>query len=230
MSTKENKKIECKQIEKKEIVLFDLDGTLTNPMIGITKSVQYALKKFGIEEPDLWNLTKFIGPPLMYSFETFYGFSKEEAAKAVEYYREYYSPTGIFENKAYDGMKELLESLKSRGMILAVATSKPEEYAIRILDHFEMSEYFTYIGGALMNGRTDKAQVISYVLETLSANLDKTIMVGDREHDILGAKKNHLDSIGVLYGYGNRQELEKAGADWIVADVDELREQLIRLN
>lgn len=214
---------------KKQIVLFDLDGTLTDPMIGITKSVQYALKRYGIIETDLWNLTKFIGPPLKESFISFYGLTEEEGEKAVEYYREYYSPTGIFENRVYDGMEELLKTLKEKEWTLCVATSKPEKYAKQILEHFGLESYFDFVGGALMNGRTDKAEVIAYVLKEMNAKKKETVMVGDREHDILGARKNGLDSIGVLYGYGNAEELQRAGANRIVKDVLELKEVLCQL-
>ena len=219
----------AKQMGKKDIVLFDLDGTLTDPMTGITKSVQYALKKQGIIENDLWNLTKFIGPPLKESFQKFYGMSKEEAQKAVEDYREYFSPIGIFENIIYDGMEEMLTKLKKEGMRLCVATSKPEEFAKRILEHFQLEEYFEFVGGALMDGRTNKAEVIAYVLSEIKAEKEQTIMVGDREHDILGAKKNGIESIGVLYGYGDKNELQDAGADLIVEDVTQLREILCKM-
>lgn len=219
----------AKQMGKKDIVLFDLDGTLTDPMTGITKSVQYALKKQGIIENDLWNLTKFIGPPLKESFQKFYGMSKEEAQKAVEDYREYFSPIGIFENIVYDGMEEMLTKLKKEGMRLCVATSKPEEFAKRILEHFQLEEYFEFVGGALMDGRTNKAEVIAYVLSEIKAEKEQTIMVGDREHDILGAKKNGIESIGVLYGYGDKNELQDAGADLIVEDVTQLREILCKM-
>lgn len=217
------------KMEKKEIILFDLDGTLTDPMIGITKSVQYALKKFEIIEEDLWNLTKFIGPPLVDSFMRFYGFSEEEGKKGVEYYREYFAPTGIFENEVYEGMEEMLQALQQKGMTLAVATSKPEEFARRILKHFHLEEYFTFAGGALMDGRTKKAEVIEYVLGKLEAEKSKTVMVGDREHDIWGAKQNGIESIGVLYGYGNQKELEEAGADIIVETVSQLKELLLSI-
>lgn len=215
--------------EKKKVILFDLDGTLTDPMIGITKSVQYALKKYGIIEEDLWNLTKFIGPPLKESFMEFYGFSEEEGQKAVEYYREYYAPVGIYENKVYEGLEEMLAALKEKGLSLCVATSKPERFAKMILDHFHLDSYFDLIGGALMDGRTDKAEVISYVLDQLDTKKEKVVMVGDREHDILGAKKNGLDSIGVLFGYGNEEELKEAGADWIAKDMTELGSILLTL-
>ena len=213
----------------KNIVLFDLDGTLTDPMTGITKSVQYALKKFGIIEADLWNLTKFIGPPLTESFMNFYGFSEEEGKQAVEYYREYYSPTGIFENKVYDGLESMLQTLKDEKRTLAVATSKPEAFANRILEYFHLDSYFDFIGGALMNGRTDKAEVIAYVLGELEAEKKEAVMVGDREHDIKGAKKNGLCSIGVLYGYGTKAELQKAGADYLVSDMQELEQLLLSI-
>mgnify|MGYP003294381100 CR=1 FL=1 len=128
-------------LNKKNRILFDLDGTLTDPMIGITKSVQYALKKYGIIEENLWNLTKFIGPPLSNSFREFYGFSEEESHRAVEYYREYFAPTGKFENVVYDGIPEMLAALKKEGFVLAVATSKPEVFAKDILEHFELDRY-----------------------------------------------------------------------------------------
>ena len=215
--------------EKKKVILFDLDGTLTDPMIGITKSVQYALKKYGIIEEDLWNLTKFIGPPLKESFMEFYGFSEEEGQKAVEYYREYYAPVGIYENQVYEGLEKMLAALKEKGLSLCVATSKPERFAKMILDHFHLDSYFDLIGGALMDGRTDKAEVISYVLAQLDTKKEKVVMVGDREHDVLGARKNGLDSIGVLFGYGNEEELKEAGADWIAKDMTELGNLLLNL-
>lgn len=217
------------QMGKKDTVLFDLDGTLTDPMIGITKSVQYALKKQGMIEENLWNLTKFIGPPLKESFMKFYGMSEERAKMAVEDYREYFSPTGIFENVVYDGMEEMLTKLKKEGMTLCVATSKPEEFAKRILEHFHLEKYFDFVGGALMDGRTNKAEVIAYVLSEIKAEKKRTVMVGDREHDILGAKKNEIDSIGILYGYGDKEELQNAGANLIVKDVEALKNLLCEL-
>lgn len=216
-------------LNKKNTILFDLDGTLTDPMVGITKSVQYALKKYGIIEEDLWNLTKFIGPPLSQSFRKFYGFSEEESHRAVEYYREYFAPTGKFENVVYDGIPEMLAALKDAGFVLAVATSKPEVFAKDILEHFNLDQYFDFIGGALLHGRTDKAEVVSYVLENLDADKETTVMIGDREHDILGAAKNGLNSIGVLYGYGDKAEHVAAGADYIVENVDALKSYLLSL-
>jgi len=215
--------------KRKTTILFDLDGTLTDPMMGITKSVQYALKKHGIIEKDLWNLTKFIGPPLMDSFQRYYGFSEEEARQAVVDYREYFAPTGKFENIVYDGIPEMLQALKEQGFVLAVATSKPEVFAKDILVHFDLEQYFDFVGGALLTGRTDKAEVIAYVLKHLGVEKKDVIMIGDREHDIIGAAKNQLDSVGVLYGYGDRAEHEACGAGWIVDTVDELKRYLLSL-
>lgn len=198
-----------------QTVLFDLDGTLTDPGEGITNSVVYALKKYGIQVPDKTELYKFIGPPLHESFQVFYGFSKEKALKAVDYYREYYSKTGIFENKVYDGIKETLHTLKDSGRILIVATSKPEKFAKQILEHFHLAECFSFTAGANMDGtRTKKDEVISYALNSCRiTEYSDVVMVGDREHDIQGAAKCHIDSIGVLYGYGTQQELKDAGAN-----------------
>ena len=200
-----------------QTVLFDLDGTLTDPGEGITNSVVYALKKYGIEVPDKTELYKFIGPPLHESFQVFYGFSKEKALEAVNYYREYYSKTGIFENKIYDGIKDTLHTLEDSGRILVVATSKPEKFAKQILEHFHLAEYFSFTAGANMDGtRTSKDEVISYALNSCKiTEYSNVVMVGDREHDILGAAKCSIDSIGVLYGYGTQQELRNAGADYL---------------
>ena len=209
---------------KYEVVLFDLDGTLTDPGAGITNSVAYALKKYGILTEDRTKLYKFIGPPLHESFEVFYGFSEEQAKEAVDYYREYYSDRGIFENVVYEGIKELLVQLKEAGKTLLVATSKPEMFARMILEHFGLTKYFDYIAGANMDGsRTRKDEVILYALmEGDVTDLSKAVMIGDREHDILGAKKVGVDSAGVLYGYGSLEELRAAGADYIVERVEDI--------
>ena len=172
-------------------ILFDLDGTLTNSELGITNSVAYALKKFDIEVKDKKELTIFIGPPLRSSFESFYGFSKEKSLQAVEYYREYFSEKGLYENKVYENIPELLASLKQSGKKLAVATSKPEKFSIQILKHFGLYDYFDFVAGATMDGsRSKKADVIGYALESMEIeNLSETIMVGDRKHDVIGAQK-----------------------------------------
>lgn len=207
-------------------MLFDLDGTLTNPGLGITNSVAYALKKYGIDVKDRTELYKFIGPPLLNSFQDYYGFSEEQAVQAVEYYREYYQKTGIYENYVYEGIPELLKELTAEGITLLVATSKPEPFARLIMEHYHLAEYFTYIAGATMDNKTrvKKADVIRYAMQNCEAeDKEKLVMVGDRKHDILGTKEVGIDSIGVLFGYGDREELEQAGATYIAETVEAIR-------
>ena len=201
-----------------QTVLFDLDGTLTDPGEGITNSVVYALKKYGIHISDRTKLYKFIGPPLQESFEIFYGFPEEKAREAVAYNRKHYSKTGIFENKVYDGMEDALKKLKASGKKLVVATAKPELFANQILEHFHLSEYFSFVAGANMDGtRTKKDEVIAFALESCQiTDCSNVVMVGDREHDVFGAAKFGIDAIGVLYGYGTKEELEGAGAAYLV--------------
>lgn len=210
-------------------ILFDLDGTLTDPGLGITNSVMYALDRFGIHESDRTKLYPFIGPPLWDSFMRFYGMSRDQAEEAVRVYREYYGDRGLLENSVYPGIPQMLAALKAQGKTLAVATSKPEGFSRQILDHFELSQYFDRIAGASMDrSRSRKADVIRYALEGLSADPATTVMVGDREHDVLGAKELGLPCVGVLYGYGDRPELEAAGAAAIAADPVELLALLSR--
>lgn len=213
---------------KKQQILFDLDGTLTDPMIGITKSVQYALRAYGIQVERLEDLCPFIGPPLRDSFMKYYGFDPDQATEAIWKYREYFSVTGLYENKEYAGIKEMLAALRDEGKKLYVATSKPELFAKKILEHFQMAEYFTFIGGASMDEtRVKKGDVIGYVLEENQiTDLSQVVMVGDREHDVIGAKEAGIESVGVLYGYGSREELEEAGANEIVSTVEALRNLL----
>ncbi len=217
------------KMNDKKYILFDLDGTLTDPMVGITKSVQYALKSYGIEEADLKQLTPFIGPPLKDSFMKYYNFSEKQAGEAIQRYREYFTAAGMFENRVYHGVIQLLEGLKNAGKILAVATSKPELLAKQILEHFQLSEYFAFIGGASMDEtRVRKEDVISYVRKAMDISaVEDAVMIGDREHDIFGARKNKMDAIGVLFGYGSRQELEAAGAERIAASIGELERMLL---
>lgn len=211
----------------KQYLLFDLDGTLTDPMVGITFSVQYALEKFGIHVRYLKELIPFIGPPLAESFQKFYGFSKEDAEKAIQYYREYYAPKGIFENEVYEGIPEMLAHLTEAGFTLLVATSKPTVFARKVLKHFGMEDYFSFVGGSELDGsRTKKAEVISYILKTCGIEAKEAIMIGDRRHDIEGGKACGLESVGVLYGYGTEQELTEAGADHIIRTVAELEDYL----
>lgn len=198
-------------------LLFDLDGTLTDPGLGITNSVMYALQKFGIKVEDRTSLYKFIGPPLRDSFEAFYGFSREDSELAVQYYREYFKDKGLYENEVYDGIEDLLIQLKERDRTLLVATSKPEPFAIKILQHFNLYDYFDFVAGATMDEtRNNKADIIQYALESYNIEKSSAVMIGDRDHDIIGAKENNLDSIGVLYGYGSRDELKNAGAMFLV--------------
>ena len=204
-------------------ILFDLDGTLTDPFNGITKSVRYSLKKFGIDS-ELEPLKRFIGPPLINSYMEFFGFDRERAELAVKYYREYYTKDGMFDNRVYDGIPELLARLKSRGQELILATSKPIVFANMIMERFDLAKYFDYSFGCELDGRrTKKAEVIAWALENHPIDTDSAIMVGDRRHDVEGAHENKLPCVGILWGYGDRDELAAAGADFIVSDMDELR-------
>ncbi|HBM74888.1 MAG TPA: phosphoglycolate phosphatase [Clostridiaceae bacterium] len=213
-----------------DVILFDLDGTLTDSKIGITKSAQYALSKFNIIEDDLDKLEPFIGPPLTESFMEFYNFTLDEAKQAIGYYREYFKDKGIFENKPYDGIEDMLKDLKKAGCDLAVATSKPTVFSERILKHFNIDGYFEFIAGSELDGtRVKKADVIEYAISQLHCTKkEKIVMVGDRKHDVLGAKANKIDCISVLYGYGSIRELKEAGPKYIVNTVQRLKELLLR--
>ena len=211
-------------------VLFDLDGTLTDPAEGITNSIVYALNKFGISVWDKRDLYKFIGPPLSDSFVKYYGFSHENANLAITYYREYFAPNGLYENTVYKGIEDMLGFLADKGVKLIVATSKPERYAREILAHFALDRYFDDIVGATMDEkRNTKDAVIAYAIEKCKIDPKKAIMVGDRLHDVLGAKENGIRSVGVLYGFGSYDELSNAGADMIVGDVEQLKNTLSEL-
>lgn len=192
-------------------ILFDLDGTLTDPAEGITNSVAYALNRYGIKVEDKKQLYSFIGPPLVDSFANFYGFSKEKSREAVDVYREYFAGKGIFENKVYDGVREMLNNLKKAGFKLAVASSKPELYVRRILERFDLEKYFCFVGGATMDEtRVAKNQVIEYVLKNMGVTeKKKVLMVGDRKFDVLGARQMGIDALAVLYGYGTNDEFRE---------------------
>ena len=216
-------------MKKYQYALFDLDGTLTDSANGIINSVSYALSKFGINTVDRSQLKCFIGPPLIDSFESFCGFSHDKAAKAVEYYREYFKDTGIFENSLYQGIPELLKTLYDEGITLIIATSKPEIFAKRIAAHFDIEKYFSSIIGATMDGTLSaKEDIISHVLKTQGI-VDKSsaIMIGDRHHDIEGAVTNGIASIGVLYGYGSLDELVSSGATYTVDNPNSIKNILI---
>lgn len=216
-------------MKKYQYLLFDLDGTLTDPFEGITKSVRYALNAFGIVDEPLEKLKKFIGPPLKESFMEFYGFSEEDATKAVEKYRERFSVTGIFENRLYDGIPEMLQNLKASGYVLAIASSKPTVFVEQILEHFHIKNDFDNVTGSFLDGRrTKKSEVIEAVVADLGiSDRGKALMIGDRYHDVEGAKEAGMDCVGVAFGYGGRQELEAAGAVAVVDSVEALREWLL---
>ena len=213
----------------KQYIMFDLDGTLTDPKEGITKSVQYSLKHFGITVENLDDLVNFIGPPLWDSYKKYYNFSESDANTAVQKYREYFSERGIFENVIYEGIDSLLANLKTNGKIIILATSKPAVFAEKILRHFDIYKYFEFISGAELDGRrSEKQESINYAIDNCKINsLDTVVMIGDRGLDIIGAKKTGIASIGVLYGYGSYEELNNAGADYIVSSVSELNNILI---
>lgn len=211
-----------------QTLLFDLDGTLTDPKVGITKSIQHALKKYGIVEEDLDRLEPFIGPPLADSFMEFYGFNEKKAYEAVEYYREYFSERGMYENELYDGIKELLDRLIEKKCRIMLATSKPTFFAEKILAYFEIDHYFEYVCGSHLDGRrTDKAEIIQHIFDVKKIDTEKTVMIGDRKFDIIGAQKNGIDSIAVGYGYGTAEELQAAGPTYFVHSVQQLKELLL---
>ena len=209
-------------------LFFDLDGTLTDPMQGITRSVQYALRHFGIDEPDLRKLCPFIGPPLADSFRERYGMSDAEAAEAVAKYREYYAPKGIFENDIYPGIPELLAATAAAGCVNVMATSKPTPFAERIAEHFGFARYFRLVSGSTLDGtRTTKSDVIRHALGTLGIAPQEAVMIGDRRHDVEGAAATGLAAIGVLWGYGSREELQTAKPAFIAEDIPALRQLLL---
>lgn len=203
-------------MKDKKYILFDLDGTISDNSAGIIGGVKYTLEYYNREIPDDKTLNCFIGPPLTDAFEKYCGFTPETSPDAVKKYREYFRETGIFQNVIYDGITDVFDELKKLGKVLFIATSKPEEFAARIAKHFGIDGYFEFIGGATFDGsRGVKSDVIRYVIDKYSLEKEDTVMVGDRNHDILGAKEAGIDSIGVLYGFGDADELEKAGADAI---------------
>lgn len=212
--------------------LFDLDGTLTDPGPGITNCVAYALEKFDIFPKNREELYPYIGPPLTYSFQEFHGLSAEQAEQALLFYRERFSVKGLYENDLYPGITDLLVSLKDRGVELIVATSKPEEFTVRILEHFDLAKYFTFVGGNTLNeDRPTKEAVIAYIRENYpDISRENAVMIGDRKYDIRGAHCHDLPAIGVLYGYGDREEMDDAGADFIVDDIANLTSLLLKLS
>ena len=217
-----------------QYILFDLDGTLTDPKEGICKSVQFALHQMGIEETDLDKLEPFIGPPLLDSFMYYYEMTEEEAEKAIISYRERFSVLGMYENEVYKGIPNLLRSCKEKQIIIAVASSKPEVYVKKILEHFHLAEYFDVVVGSELDGRrTKKEEVVEEAIRRLrelkgpKPCADNTAMVGDRKFDVEGAKAFGLTSVGVEYGYAQKGELKNAGADYIAKNVSQLEKILL---
>ena len=194
-------------------IIFDLDGTLTDSGPGVMNGIIYALERFGVEAPEKSALHECIGPPLRESFQRLGGFSPEKAEEAILVFREYYEPTGIFENSVYPGMEAALGRLKAAGRTLAVATSKLDVTALRVLDHFGLSPYFDVVVGSRADGTlSEKAEVLGHALGLLGAGAADALMVGDRKYDVEGAAENGVECMGVLYGYGDREELRRAGA------------------
>lgn len=209
-----------------QYLFWDLDGTLTDPAIGITNSIMYALKKFDIEVEHREDLYPFIGPPLMESFQKYYGFDEDKATLAVQYYREYFGVTGLFENEVFDGMEELLGKCKSMGGKLILATSKPEHYAVQIMRHFHLDRYFDCMCGSRLDASYEtKADVIRDAMVRCNITTGmhpQCIMIGDRMHDINGAKEVGIKSMAVLWGYGTKEEFAQYGADYVVGSHEEL--------
>ncbi len=216
----------------KQYILFDLDGTLTESAPGIINSLKYALERLGVHDYDKAVLGKFIGPPLAVSFEKFFGLKGEDNAEAIKIYREYFSRKGLFENAVYPGIDDMLSRLKSAGLKLGVATSKPEVFARRILDKFGLSKYFEVICGIpLDNEHMTKAQVIARAIGELgSDDRQAFLMVGDRDYDVAGAHRNGIECLGVTYGYGSRDELEGAGAEYMAVSAENAAELIIKLH
>ncbi|MGE8206818.1 HAD family hydrolase [Heyndrickxia sp. NPDC080065] len=216
-------------MDKYKIILFDLDGTLSDPKMGITKSVQYALQKMDIDEPNIDKLECFIGPPLQVSFAEYYDFDEENTQRAIDYYRERFKNKGMFENELYSDIPLLLKSLKEQDYILVVATSKPTVFSEQILKYFKIDQYFELVVGSNLDGtRTSKTEIIQYIIDKYNEQkLDDFIMIGDRKHDIIGANNAGIDSIGVTYGYGSLKEISDSNPTHIVHSVDEIKDILI---
>jgi len=214
-----------------EYILMDLDGTITDSREGITKCFQYALHHFGIEVDDLSTLEQYIGPPLERSFREGFGFEPEAAKRAVEIYRERFVPIGMYENYVYPGIEQALQKLKEAGKVLIVATSKPEFMAVRILQHFGLDGYFDDICGASTDHvRNSKEAVIRYAMEKHNiTDTSDVLMVGDRKFDVEGARVCGLKCMGVLYGFGDRDEMEAARADYIAETVEDMAEQIVAM-
>ena len=208
--------------------IFDLDGTIMDSAPGIVRSVEYALEKMGVEDYDEQTNLRFIGPPLLDSFTEYYSMSEEEAARAVAYYRERYSVTGIYEAHMYDGVRELLFELKKRGVKLYIGSSKPEKFVRMILEKQGILGLFDFVAGATFDeSRNNKEQVLTYLFEQTEIDKKSAVMVGDRYHDIDGAHYMGIPCVAVLYGFGNEAEFKEHGAEYIAADTDEILKIII---
>ena len=203
--------------------IFDLDGTIMDSAEGIVRSVEYALEKMGVTEYDRQTNLRFIGPPLVDSFMEYYSMSEADALRAVAFYRERYSVTGIYEARMYDGVRELLTRLKEQGVKLYIGSSKPEKYVCMILEKQGILDLFDYVAGATFDeSRNNKEQVLTYLFEQVEIDKKSAVMIGDRYHDIDGAHYVKIPCIAVLYGFGNEAEFKKHGAEYIAADTDEI--------
>jgi phosphoglycolate phosphatase len=208
-------------------IFFDLDGTLTDPKEGITRCIQYALKSLGVPVPPTEALLWCIGPPLQASFVQLLDGDEMSAGKAVSLYRERFTETGLYENALYDGIREVLCELQRAGDSLFVATSKPHVYAERIVRHFRLDGFFDTVFGSELDGtRADKSELLAYAIERTKTDVSTALMIGDRKHDMIGARSNGLTGIGVLYGYGSHEELQAAGAQQLVSSPDALLDAL----
>jgi phosphoglycolate phosphatase len=210
-------------------LLFDLDGTITDSEEGIINSIRYALRHFGITENDLAKLRTFIGPPLVKTLKQYYNFSDDRVREAADFYRTYFAERGIYENKVYPGIPELLSDLKSRGKELILATSKRTSFAEQVLDMFNLDKYFGLVVGGSPDGSiSEKSDVIRHIFSMLgNYTKDSSVMIGDRKYDILGAREHGIDSIAVMYGYGTRSEIDEAGPTFRANTIDELRMLLL---
>jgi phosphoglycolate phosphatase len=214
---------------KYDAILFDLDGTLTDTILGVTNSIKYALSKFGISEESEEMLVSFIGAPLFLAFQKHYSLSEDEARQAIAFYREYYSETGMYETTVYQGIPTLLEQLKNSRKRLIVATLKPTYFAEKVLEEYGLSGYFEFVFGPDLKSETlTKTEIISNALAKLpEIPKENIVMVGDRFHDIAGAKTNGIDSIAVSYGCGTMEELQQAGPTHMAASAEELQALLV---
>ena len=215
---------------QRQFILFDLDGTLTDPAEGIAGSFAFALQHYGVQIEDQRTLHRFIGPPLLTTFQEHFGYDREKALEATKYFRQWYSATGWLQNVPYPGIRQLLQALHAAGKTLVVATSKPEQLAVRILEHFDLAKYFTVICGAPMDEsvHSTKATVVREAMERAGIQdpMD-AVMVGDRHHDTEGARENGIETVGILYGYGDRAEHEACGTKWIAEDTETLLQLLL---